>query len=143
MSVVRWITVCFLSRPRSFCTQCEAGSNLAKSVFHLSLEQTGAGEPAPIYHQCEIPAPLNLILKQQMDACRMCVCVCACACVRVLVCAYLLQTHAAVQLYNEERRRFTFFPDLSRHTILKTYGLYNAYYNFTCSKSTDRGRRVP
>lgn len=76
VSVVRWITVCFLSRPGSFRTQSEAGSNLAKSVFHLSLEQTGAGEPAPIYHQCEIPAPLNLILKQQMDACRMCVRVC-------------------------------------------------------------------
>lgn len=86
VSVVRWITVCFLSRPRSFCTQCGAGSNLTKSVFHLSLEQTGAGEPAPIHHQCEIPAPLNLILKQQMDACRMCVCVCSCVCVCVRIC---------------------------------------------------------
>lgn len=81
VSVVRWITVCFLSRPGSFCTQCEAGSNLAKSVFHLSLEQTGAGEPAPICYRCEIPAPLNLILKQQMDACQVCLCVCMCVCI--------------------------------------------------------------
>lgn len=27
--------------------ECEARSNLAKSVFHLSLEQTGAGELKP------------------------------------------------------------------------------------------------
>lgn len=135
MSVVRRITVCFLSRPGSFCTQCEAGSNLAKSVFHLSLEQTGAGEPAPIYYWCEIPTPLNLILKQQMDACQVCFCVC--------VCVYLLKKQAAVLLYNQERTRFTFFLDLSRHTIPKTYSHYNAYYNFTCRKSIDGGRHIP
>lgn len=58
VSVVIWITVCFVSRLWPFYRECEARSNLAKSVFHLSLEQTGAGELTPIYHQCEIPAPL-------------------------------------------------------------------------------------
>ncbi len=58
MSVIIWITVCFVNGLRPFHRECEARSNLAKSVFHLSLEQTGAGELAPIYHQCEIPATL-------------------------------------------------------------------------------------
>lgn len=127
VSVIRRITVCFPSRPGSFCTQCETGSNLAKSVFHLSLEQTRAGEPGPICYRCEIPTPLNLILKQQMDACQVCFCV-------------KLRKQAAVLLYNQERTRFTFFLDLSRHTIPKSYSHYNAYYNFTCRKSIDRGR---
>ena len=76
----------FSEQAGPFCTQCKSGSNLAKSVFHLSFEQTGAGEPAPIYYRCEIPAALNLILKQQMDACQ--------------VCVYLLKKQAAVLLYN-------------------------------------------
>lgn len=49
----------FCEQPSAFPhRECEARFNLAKSVFHLSLEQTGAGEPTPIYHQCEIPATL-------------------------------------------------------------------------------------
>lgn len=58
VSVIIWITVCFVSGPRPFYRECKARSNLTMSVFHLSLEQTGAGELTHIYHQCEIPAPL-------------------------------------------------------------------------------------
>lgn len=58
VSVIVWITVCFVSGLWPSNKECEARSNLAKSVFHLSLEQTGAGELTPIYHRCEIPAPL-------------------------------------------------------------------------------------
>lgn len=57
-SVIVGITVCFVSRLRPFHWECEARSNLAKSVFHLSLKQTAAGELTPIYHQCEIPTTL-------------------------------------------------------------------------------------
>lgn len=58
VSVIAWITVCFVSRLQPFHRECEARSNLTKSVFHLSLEQTGAGEQTHVYHQCEIPATL-------------------------------------------------------------------------------------
>ena len=109
-SVIVRITIRYVSGFGPFRRECEAGSNLPKSLFHLSLEQTGAGELTPIYHWCKIPEALIWSLNSKwMSVCRVFLFFSVHVCVCVSHCT-------AVQLYSEERLRFAFLLHTHTHS---------------------------